>query len=129
MTMMKTNILASLVKLAAFCVPIISVTSLVNAQVPTVIHVQGKYQTQAPDWSKITWDTLPRVQQSGYLKIPQNLMTVLGYDPSREWSAEQKTDSIVMLGDIDDAFKTSFFTLEQLSEIVGANSKLTLKDM
>ncbi|MBE9038236.1 hypothetical protein [aff. Roholtiella sp. LEGE 12411] len=99
------------------------------AQVPTITYSQGKYQTQAPDWSKITWDTLPPVQQPGYLKIPQNLISVFGYDPSREWSAGQKADSVVMLGDIDDAFKTSSFTLKQLSTIVPINPKLTLKDV
>jgi hypothetical protein len=101
----------------------------VIAQVPTITYSQGKYQTQAPDWSKITWDTLPPVQQPGYLKIPQNLISVFGYDPSREWSAGQKADSVVMLGDIDDAFKISSFTLKQLSTIVPINPKLTLKDV
>ncbi|MFN6562419.1 MAG: hypothetical protein RMY28_021870 [Nostoc sp. ChiSLP01] len=106
-----------------------SVPTKVLAQVPTVTYNQGKYQTQAPDWSKITWDTLPPVQQPGYLKIPENLISIFGYDPSREWSAGQKSDSVVMLGDVDDAFKISSFTLKQLSSITGVNQNLTLKDI
>ncbi|WP_193200527.1 hypothetical protein [Nostoc sp. MG11] len=122
---MKTQILISAITVSAFALFPYSA----NAQIPTVTYAQGKYQTQAPDWSKITWDTLPPVEQPGYLKIPQNLISVFGYDPSRSWSAGQKADSVVMLGDIDDAFKTSSFTLKQLSTIVPINPKLTLKDI
>ena len=110
--------------------------SISVAQTPTITHSQGKYSAQTPDWSKITWDTLPPVQQPGYLKIPQNLISTFGYDPSREWSAGQKVDSIVMLGDVDDAFKTSSLSLESISAMLAAtpkenapsNNKLTLKD-
>jgi hypothetical protein len=99
------------------------------AQIPTITYTQGKYQTQAPDWSKITWGTLPPVQQPGYLKIPQKYISIFGYDPSRSWTAGQKTDSIVMLGDADDAFKMSNFTLKSIDKIAPLNKKLTLKDI
>jgi hypothetical protein len=107
-------------------ISLIPITTL--AQIPTITYTQGKYQTQAPDWSKITWETLPSVQQPGYLKIPQNLISVFGYDPSRSWSAGQKVDSIVMLGDADDAFKMSNFSLKSIGVIAPIKTKLTLKD-
>lgn len=100
-----------------------------NNQMPTLTYSVGKYQAQAPDWSKITWGNLPPVQESGYLSIPNNLIPQFGYDPSRSWSAGQQVDSIVMLGDVEDAFKLDSFTLNQISEITPANpAKLTLKD-
>jgi hypothetical protein len=102
--------------------------SISVAQTPTITHSQGKYSAQTPDWSKITWDTLPPVQQPGYLKIPQNLISTFGYDPSRSWSAGQKVDSIVMLGDVDDAFKTSSLSLKSISTIAAQSSNLTLLD-
>ena len=97
-------------------------------QIPTITYSQGKYQAQAPDWSKITWDTLPPVQQPGYLKIPQNLISIFGYDPSRSWSAGQKVDSIVMLGDADDAFKMSKLSLKSINAMGATTKRLTLKD-
>ncbi|MCG6133989.1 MAG: hypothetical protein MET45_04925 [Nostoc sp. LLA-1] len=99
------------------------------AQPPTITYSVGKYQVQAPDWAKITWGTLPPVPESGYLSIPKNLIPQFGYDPSRSWSAGQQVDSIVMLGDVEDAFRLDSFTLNQISAITPANSaKLTLKD-
>ena len=99
-----------------------------KADTPTIIYSQGQYQVQAPDWSRITWDNLPPVQQPGYLEIPQKYISVFGYDPSRSWSAGQKVDSVVMLGDADDAFKMSSLSLKSISSIAPSNNKLTLKD-
>jgi hypothetical protein len=96
---------------------------------PTTTYTQGKYTGTVPDWSKITWDTLPPVQQPGFIKIPQNLISVFGYDPSRSWSAGQKSDSVVMLGDADDAFGMSNFSLKSINAIAPFNQKLTLKDL
>ncbi|MDZ8141043.1 MAG: hypothetical protein RM049_38130 [Nostoc sp. DedQUE04] len=99
---------------------------------PTIEHSQGNYKTAAPDWSKITWDTLPPVQQPGFLKIPKNLISVFGYDPSRSWTAGQKVDSVVMLGDADDAFKMSDLSLKAIDTVAlpttGTTTKPTLKD-
>ncbi|WP_265277901.1 hypothetical protein [Nostoc sp. KVJ3] len=67
------------------------------AQTPTINYSYGLYKTAAPDWSKITWETLPPIQQPGFLKIPKNLISIFGYDPSRSWTAGQKVDSVVML--------------------------------
>lgn len=102
------------------------------AQTPTIDYSQGLYKTAAPDWSKITWDTLPPVQQPGFLKIPKNLISVFGYDPSRSWTAGQKVDSVVMLGDADDAFKMSALSLKSIDTVAlpttATTTKPTLKD-
>ncbi|WDD36796.1 hypothetical protein PQG02_33640 (plasmid) [Nostoc sp. UHCC 0926] len=99
---------------------------------PTIEHSQGNYKTAAPDWSKITWDTLPPVQQPGFLKIPKNLISTFGYDPSRSWTAGQKVDSVVMLGDADDAFKMSDLSLKAIDTVAlpttATTTKPTLKD-
>ncbi|BAY80488.1 hypothetical protein NIES25_69760 (plasmid) [Nostoc linckia NIES-25] len=100
-----------------------------QAQTPTETHTLGQYEVKIPDWSKITWDNLPPVQQPGYLSIPPELIAKFGYDPSRSWSAGQKVDSVVMLGDVEDALKMSSLSLEDISAIVALDSKLTLKDL
>lgn len=99
---------------------------------PTIDYSQGLYKTAAPDWSKITWDTLPPIQQPGFLKIPKNLISTFGYDPSRSWTAGQKVDSVVMLGDADDAFKMSALSLKAIDTVAlpttGTTTKPTLKN-
>jgi len=99
------------------------------AQTPTTTYTQGKYTGTAPDWSKITWDTLPPVQQPGFIKIPQNLISIFGYDPSRSWSGGQKSDSVVMLGDADDAFGMSNLSLKSINAIAPISKKLTLLNL
>ncbi|MCC5633925.1 hypothetical protein LC613_41665 [Nostoc sphaeroides CHAB 2801] len=103
-----------------------------KAETPTITYSQGQYLVQAPDWSRITWDNLPPVQQPGYLSIPQNLISLFGYDPSRSWSAGQKVDSVVMLGDGDDAFKMSALSLKSIGRVAlpttATTTKPTLKD-
>lgn len=104
------------------------------AQTPTIDYSHGLYKTAAPDWSKITWETLPPIQQPGFLKIPKNLISTFGYDPSRSWTAGQKVDSVVMLGDADDAFKMSALSLKNISKVAlpttatTTTTKPTLKD-
>jgi hypothetical protein len=102
------------------------------AQTPTIEYSQGLYKTAAPDWSKITWETLPPIQQPGFLTIPKNLISTFGYDPSRSWTAGQKVDSVVMLGDADDAFKMSDLSLKTIGAVAlpttTTTTKPTLKD-
>ncbi|BAZ71027.1 hypothetical protein NIES4106_58240 (plasmid) [Fischerella sp. NIES-4106] len=96
--------------------------------VPTVTYSSDKYILKAPNWSQITWGNLPAIQESGYFNIPQTLVPKIGYDPSRSWIAGQKVDSIVMLGDVDNAFKLSSLSLKDISAIVPISDKLKLSD-
>ncbi|MHC5746849.1 MAG: hypothetical protein ACYTXT_34165 [Nostoc sp.] len=120
--------LASLLPLSAS----VAQLPITTQATPTINYSQGKYKTAAPDWSKITWDTLPPVQQPGFLKIPKNLISTFGYDPSRSWTAGQKVDSVVMLGDADDAFKMSALSLKSIGTVAlpttATTTKPTLKD-
>ncbi|MBD2415982.1 hypothetical protein FACHB389_31445 [Nostoc calcicola FACHB-389] len=101
--------------------------------VPTIPYEQGERRTQLPDWSKITWAMLPALEQAGFLKVPKEFVPKLGYDPSRSWNAGQKSDSVVMLGDADDAFKFGDFTLDDIVKIApknnGEEKDPTLKDV
>ncbi|MHC5897645.1 hypothetical protein, partial [Nostoc sp.] len=120
---------ASLVPLSA---SIAETPSEASSATPTIDYSQGLHKTAAPNWSKITWDTLPAIQQPGFLKIPKNLISTFGYDPSRSWTAGQKVDSVVMLGDADDAFKMSYLSLKTISKVAlpttATTTKPTLKD-
>ncbi|MBD2438852.1 hypothetical protein [Nostoc sp. FACHB-110] len=101
-----------------------------QAQTPTETRTLDKYEVKIPDWSKITWDNLAPVGQPGYLNIAPELISKIGYNPTRSWSAGQKIDSIVMLGDVEDAFKMSSLSLERISLVVSIDfDKLTLNDL
>lgn len=105
----------------------------VNAQetvpVPTVAYTNGKQQLLAPDWSRITWGNLPPIQEPGWIQIPVNLVSKLGYDPSRIWNVGETPDSVVMLGDVAEAFHLEAFTLEDISGLTSlAMESLHLDD-
>ena len=99
-----------------------------ESSIPAVTYSVGKYKSESPNWSQITWSNLPSVLQSGSITVPQEVISKIGYDPSRSWSAGQKPDSIVMLGDVEDAFKISSLSLKNIQTIISSVPVLTLKD-
>ena len=100
-----------------------------ESSIPTVTYRIGKYTFESPNWSRITWSNLPSVSQSGSITVPQEVVSKIGYDPSRSWNAGQKPDSITMLGDVEDAFKISSLTLKNISAMLSTNKSLTLQDI
>lgn len=99
------------------------------AEIPTVTYTSGKYQLKSPDWSKINWSSLDPLQEPGYLNVSPEIAAKLGYNPSRSWSAGQNIDSVIMLGDVDEAFAQSRFTLNKIaSKTQNSLKKLTLED-
>lgn len=121
--------LLSIVSASVVVTSLFQFPNVANAEIPTVTHSAGKYQLKSPDWSKINWASLDPIQQPGYLDISPVIATKLGYNPSRTWTAGQSIDSVIMLGDVDDAFKISTFSLKTISVIVPLSPKLTLKDL
>jgi hypothetical protein len=124
---------STLIKSFTLAVAIALISSSASAQPATTTYTQDKYQGSIPDWAKITWDTLPLIQQAGFIKIPPKLTKVFGYDPSRSWDAGQKSDSVAMLGDADDAFSLGNFTLAGIKKVALPNPSTpkqpTLKDV
>ena len=104
-----------------------SSNSVIAQEIPTISYSQGQYKGKIPNWSRINFENLPPVQQSGFVKIPPSVVGKIGYDPSRTWVAGQSLDSIVKLGDIDEAFKISSLSLKDISQTVGIQGS-TLKD-
>jgi predicted chitinase len=100
-----------------------------NLQTPTVDFVNNNHKIALPDWEQIAWENLPPVLQPGWIQLPPNVISILGYDPSRIWKAGQLPDSIVMLGDMSDAFHLEAFNLEDISSLTElALDTLTLDD-
>jgi hypothetical protein len=47
---------------------------------------------QVPDWSRITFDSLPEITSNGNFQADSNIINQLGYNPSRQWSAGQEPE-------------------------------------
>lgn len=87
------------------------------AEIPTVTYNSGRFQLKAPDWTRINWSNLDPVQEGGFINLSSDIVSQLGYNPSRSWNAGQAIDSIIMLGDVDEAFEQSRFTLNRISAL------------
>ncbi len=98
--------------------------------IPTLSYTNGQQKVGAPDWSKITWSSLPPIQSPGWIQVPPNLGSELGYNPSRTWQAGQTPDTLMMLGDVADAFGLQEFSLANVAQITGGAANVgRLKDL
>ena len=60
-------------------------TSLDTTSIPTIAYTSDGQQVQAPNWSKITFSSLPPIESPGWIDFQESLIKSLGYDPSRVW--------------------------------------------
>ncbi|BAT56999.1 unknown protein (plasmid) [Nostoc sp. NIES-3756] len=121
--------ISSIVSTSLIAASLLELPMAAFAEIPTVTYTSGKYQLKSPDWSKINWSSLDSLTEPGYLNVSPEIAAKLGYNPSRSWSAGQNIDSVVMLGDVDEAFAQSEFTLDDIfSRGFSQNSLTTLKD-
>lgn len=72
-----------------------------------------------PDWSQITFSTLPPVQSNGAFQASEDIATALGYNPSRSWQSGDSMAQVLSLGDVQDAFGLEQFSLETIAGITG----------
>jgi murein DD-endopeptidase MepM/ murein hydrolase activator NlpD len=94
-----------------------------------LLYTVGNQTVNLPNWSEISFSSLPAISSGGSFELPSSLLNQLGYDPTRTWSAGQTADQFLMLGDIQDAFHTEAFSLEQIADLSGlALSTLNLND-
>lgn len=77
-----------------------------------------------PDWAKITLRTLPAILKSGSFQAPDNLISILGYDPSRTWEAGQTANQYMRLGDFQESFQLQQFSIRAIGELVGLDPQL-----
>lgn len=100
-----------------------------TTSIPTITYTDGQQQALAPDWSQITWSSLPPIAEPGWIQVPSKFVKDLGYDPSRVWFGGDRPDQFVMLGDVQEAFHMEAFNLTDISGLTGlAMESLTLND-
>jgi len=98
---------------------------------PTVAYSNGNQKVLAPDWSRLTWSSLPPIQESsGWTELPSGLSQQLGFDPSVSWQVGETPDRFIKLGsDVQDAFHLEAFSLQDISALTGlAMQNLRLND-
>ena len=72
--------------------------SSVTQTIPTVVH-NG---VTLPDWSKISFNSLPTFSESGAVQIPPNLASQIGFDPSTSWQAGAHVSDVLKAGTLTD---------------------------
>ena len=104
------------------------IDTLTNS-IPTVNYTNGQHKVPAPDWSKVTFNSFPPIEEQGKIELKPNFVKILGYDPSRIWQVGTSIDQILMLGDVRDAFHLEVFNLKDISNLTGlAMQNLNLQD-
>lgn len=97
-------------------------------KIPTVLENIEGYSVEVPDWSQITWSSMPGFAEAGSIDFPMDVVNQLGYDPSRIWQAGANVSDVLMLGDIS-SMGVSGFALQQISNLSGINlGNLSLND-
>ncbi len=96
-----------------------------NSQPSSLVPTLDWQGTKLPDWSKITFASLPAISQNGYFRATPEVVSQLDYDPSRSWMTGQTPDTFLKLGDFQESFKLQNFDLSNIAQLVG----LDLKDV
>jgi murein DD-endopeptidase MepM/ murein hydrolase activator NlpD len=84
----------------------------------TLVESEGQYAA-VPDWSQITFSTLPAILSDGGFDAPADVSEMLGYDLSRTWQAGDRADTYLKLGDFQNSLYLQVFNLYTISQISG----------
>ncbi|MBE9110330.1 hypothetical protein IQ273_12995 [Nodosilinea sp. LEGE 07298] len=85
--------------------------------IPTVPVQWDKQYERVPDWSQLTFANLPPLLSGGAIEIPGDLVSSLGYDPSRIWQAGQSVAEVLKLGDFQTSLYPQLFNLQTLAQM------------
>lgn len=86
------------------------------------VEWDGQY-ARIPDWSEISFHTLPPILEDGEFVAPSDLNQALGYDLSRHWKAGQTADSYLKLGDFQTSLYPQFFNLYTIAQLTRLDLK------
>lgn len=71
----------------------------------------GVSQVLLPDWQKISFGSMPPIQESGSVDLPSGGV--------RQWMAGQTPDRYLQLGDISEALRPDLASLSTIAQVVG----------
>ncbi|PSB23135.1 peptidase M23 [filamentous cyanobacterium CCP2] len=82
----------------------------------TTVEFEGQY-ARVPDWSQITFSSLPPILTAGSFVAPSGVNQLLGYDLSRTWQAGDTADTYLKLGDFQTSLYLQLFNLSTLAQM------------
>jgi hypothetical protein len=83
--------------------------------IPTTAIEWEQQYARIPDWSQISFRTLPPVSSDGEFSTPLEASESLGYNLSRKWQAGQTTDTYLKLGDFQTSLYPQIFNLHTIA--------------
>ncbi len=86
-----------------------------NSTVPYQIYEQEGLQAMSPDWSQITFSSLPEIAESGEFSAPPEWSQAIGYNLSRQWQLGQTPDQYLKLGDFQDSLYLQHLNLQYIA--------------
>ncbi|WP_236739140.1 hypothetical protein [[Phormidium ambiguum] IAM M-71] len=102
----------------------------INNQPVAAIPTTTFKNAAIPDWSQINFSSLPGALSNGGFTVPSDIVSQLGFDPSRSWITGQKPETFLTLGDFVSAFSLQKFNLATIAQLVGLDfSHLKLADL
>ncbi|MEM9088682.1 MAG: hypothetical protein AAGC93_08050 [Cyanobacteria bacterium P01_F01_bin.53] len=85
--------------------------------IPTTAIEWDGQAARVPDWSRISFRTLPPVLSDGSFTAPSDAIQAVGYDLSRQWKAGQTSDTYLKLGDFQTSLYPQIFNLHTLATL------------
>ena len=85
--------------------------------IPTVGVTWENQYGQIPDWSQLTFRTLPPILSDGVFEAPSEMNDALNYDLSRVWQAGQTADTYLKLGDFQTSLYLQLFNLYSVAQL------------
>ena len=87
--------------------------------IPTTAIEWEQQVARVPDWSRISFRTLPPVSSDGAFTAPPAATRAAGYDLSRVWEAGQTPDTYLKLGDFQTSLYPQIFNLHTIAATGG----------
>jgi hypothetical protein len=85
--------------------------------IPTTSMTWDEHQVRLPDWSQLTFGTLPPFSTEGAFESSAEINQSLDYDLSRSWQVGQSVDSVLKLGDFQTSLYPQLFNLNAIAQI------------
>jgi hypothetical protein len=85
--------------------------------IPTTSMTWDEHQVRLPDWSQLTFGTLPPFSTDGAFESSAEINQSLGYDLSRSWQTGQSVETVLKLGDFQTSLYPQLFNLNAIAQI------------
>lgn len=90
----------------------------IDNSMPTIAYTNKEgEQVLAPDFTRLTFGKLSPIEEAGWIRVPEQFIQQLSYDPSREWGELANVADVVRLGDIEAGLGVGNFSLNEIANI------------